>query len=80
LLKDRLGEARAAGRTIFFSSHILADIHELCDRVGVLHAGRMIYLGTPKDFVATYNGPTLERAFLAALDQVDSKEAAMAAA
>jgi len=80
LLKDRLGEARTAGRTIFFSSHILADIHELCDRIGVLHAGRMIYLGTPADFVAAYNAPTLERAFLAALDQVDGHQTAMAAA
>jgi ABC-2 type transport system ATP-binding protein len=71
LLKDRLGEAKAEGRTIFFSSHILADIQEICDRIGILHAGRMIYLGTPHDFIARYNAQTLERAFLAALDEAE---------
>ena len=45
MLKDRLTEARAAGRTIFFSSHILADIEEICDRIAILHAGKIIYLG-----------------------------------
>jgi len=76
LLKDRLLESRAAGRTIFFSSHILSDIQEICDRIGVLHAGRMIYLGTPQDFIATYRAPTLERAFLAALDAAENSAAA----
>jgi len=79
VLKDRLGEARVQGRTIFFSSHILADIHELCDRIGVIHAGRMIYLGTPGEFLATYDAPTLERAFLIALDQAEHSAQASAA-
>lgn len=68
LLKDRLMEAKAAGRTIFFSSHILADIEEICDRIGILHAGKIIYLGRAADFVAEMQAPSLERAFLAALE------------
>jgi ABC-2 type transport system ATP-binding protein len=76
MLKDRLLEERAAGRTIFFSSHILADIQEICDRIGVLHACRMIYLGTPQEFIAKHAAPTLERAFLAALDAAEHSLAA----
>lgn len=68
MLKDRLIEARAAGRTIFFSSHILADIEEICDRIGILHAGQIIYLGKANEFVSSMNAPSLERAFLAALE------------
>ncbi|MDX2224362.1 MAG: ABC transporter ATP-binding protein [Rhodospirillaceae bacterium] len=71
LLKDRLMEAKAAGRTIFFSSHILADIEEICDRIGVLHGGRIIYLGDPQRFIAETGESALERAFLAALDRHD---------
>jgi len=71
MLKDQLIESRAAGRSIFFSSHILSDIEEICDRIGVLHGGRLIFLGTPTDFVAQYAAPTLERAFLAALEQTE---------
>ncbi|MBL8642498.1 MAG: ABC transporter ATP-binding protein [Rhodospirillaceae bacterium] len=68
MLKDRLMEARNAGRTIFFSSHILADIEEICDRIAILHAGKIIYLGKSADFVETMKAPSLERAFLAALE------------
>ena len=63
LLKDRLKEAKAGGRTIFFSSHILADIEEICDRIGILHGGRIIFLGDPREFVGRYGGVSLERAF-----------------
>lgn len=68
MLKDRLMDAKKAGRTIFFSSHILADIEEICDRIAILHAGDIIYLGKGADFVETMKAPTLERAFLAALE------------
>ena len=68
MLKDRLMEARSQGRTIFFSSHILSDIEEICDRIGILHAQNIIYLGKANDFVASMKAPSLERAFLAALD------------
>jgi len=71
LLKDRLMEARSAGRSIFFSSHILSDIEEICDRIGILHGGHIIFTGTPADFVAKYAAPSLERAFLAALEETE---------
>ncbi|NKB44853.1 MAG: ATP-binding cassette domain-containing protein [Alphaproteobacteria bacterium] len=74
LLKDRLLEARGEGRTVFFSSHILADIEEICNRIGIIHGGRLIFLGTPGDFIAQYESPNLERAFLTAIDQSDAAQ------
>ncbi len=74
LLKDRLLEARNEGRCIFFSSHILSDIEEICDRIGVIHARHLIFLGTPAEFVARTSAPTLERAFIAAITEVDQAE------
>jgi len=74
LLKDLLMEVRNAGRTIFFSSHILSDIEEICDRIGVIHDGRMVFLGTPSGFVAAHGGASLERSFLAALEQTEKAE------
>jgi ABC-2 type transport system ATP-binding protein len=37
-----LAEARAAGRTIFLSSHILPEVERSCDRVGVIREGRIV--------------------------------------
>jgi ABC-2 type transport system ATP-binding protein len=35
-------EARAGGRTVFFSSHLLPEVQEVCDRVGIVREGRMV--------------------------------------
>jgi len=66
-LKDRLLDYRAAGHTVFFSSHILADIEEICDRIAVMHQGRLIFTGLPADLVAAQGAHSLERSFLAAI-------------
>ena len=63
-LKKMLLNIRPQGKTIFFSSHILSDIDEICDRVGVIHEGRLFFIGTPGDFRAHYGEESLEKAFL----------------
>jgi ABC-2 type transport system ATP-binding protein len=45
-------ELRDQGRTVFFSSHILADAEALCSRVGVLAAGRLAAAGRLTDILA----------------------------
>ena len=36
-------EARAAGRTVIFSSHVLSEVEETCDRVAIVRAGRLVH-------------------------------------
>ncbi|HSJ74110.1 MAG TPA: ABC transporter ATP-binding protein [Miltoncostaeaceae bacterium] len=40
-----LAERAAAGRTVVFSSHVLADVGELCDRVAMIREGRLLLVG-----------------------------------
>ncbi|MEO7496040.1 MAG: ABC transporter ATP-binding protein [Massilia sp.] len=67
LFKVQLQLQRARGATVFFSSHALADVAELCDRMAILHAGRIAFAGTPGACLATYGADNLEQAFLAAI-------------
>jgi sodium transport system ATP-binding protein len=39
-------ELRAEGKTIVFSSHIMSEVEKLCDRIGIIHRGRLLALGT----------------------------------
>ncbi|MEZ4372703.1 MAG: ABC transporter ATP-binding protein [Polyangiaceae bacterium] len=44
-VKDLILEERDNGRTIFFSTHILADVEALCDRVTILRKGQVVVSG-----------------------------------
>ena len=44
-VRDLILGLRDTGKTVFFSSHILSDVEALCDRVAILHAGRLAETG-----------------------------------
>jgi ABC-2 type transport system ATP-binding protein len=67
-VKDLLVEERARGKTIFLSSHILADMDEICDRVTILNDTQIRYVGTPGDLYAQTGKQNLEKAFLSIID------------
>jgi ABC-2 type transport system ATP-binding protein len=50
-VRELLLNARAAGKTIFLSSHLLSEAELVCDRVAVLHRGRLVRLGTTADLL-----------------------------
>ena len=63
-VKDVLLETKSKGCTIFLSSHILADMDEICDRVAIMHGRTIQFTGPPSDFKSQTTAETLERAFL----------------
>ncbi len=67
-VKDRLFALRDQGGALFFTSHALADVEEICDRIAILHAGRIAFLGAPRDLIDETGAPTLERAFLQVIE------------
>ncbi len=75
-VKGLLSAARDAGRTTFLSSHILSDMEELCDRVAIMHAGKIIFTGKPADVLSQSGEGQLERAFLSLIGAGGSIKAA----
>ena len=68
-LKEHFAELHAAGQTLLFSSHNLADVADLCDRVAVLHQGRLRYCGPPAVLCAKYQTDDVEAAYIRCVDE-----------
>ena len=63
-VKSLLRHLAAEGKTLFFTSHVLADIEELCGSLAVLDAGRIRFRGSPAALRDRYAEQSLERAFM----------------
>lgn len=46
VFRECVQEAKANGQTLFLSSHILDEVEALCDRVGILRAGKLVEVGS----------------------------------
>src|SRR5437762_719810 len=51
MVRELLLRARDAGKTIFLSSHLLSEVELICDRVAVLHRGKLVRLGRTADLL-----------------------------
>jgi ABC-2 type transport system ATP-binding protein len=60
-MKEVMLGLRAENRRIFLNTHILADVEEICDEVGIIHAGKLLYAGSVQKFC---NGKPLEERFM----------------
>lgn len=68
-LKQLLRQLRDEGRTIFFSTHALSDVDEIGDRLAILDAGLIRFVGTPAQCRHALEVGSLEQAFLKVVEQ-----------
>ena len=50
-----LKELKAAGTTIFLTTHDMVEATEMCDRISLLNQGDLVEIGTPRDIIQKYN-------------------------
>lgn len=50
-----LEELKAAGTTIFLTTHDMVEATEMCDRISLLNQGDLVEIGTPRDIIQKYN-------------------------
>jgi ABC-2 type transport system ATP-binding protein len=69
-LHQSIRDMRTDGKTVLLSTHYLEEAHELCDRVAILHEGRVIAMDEPDALIAAVGGgtggrrPSLEDVFI----------------
>lgn len=70
-MKIVMRELKHEGRKIFLNTHILYDVEEVCDELGVIHKGKLLYAGPVKDFCA---GKSLEERFVQTITEQEKKK------
>ncbi len=64
LFKKQLAKLKQQGTTVFFSSHVLADVEEMADTMAVLHNSKIYFSGSPENFKQQYHGENVEQAYM----------------
>ena len=64
-LKEMMREHAKSGKTVFFSTHILEVAEKLCDRVGIINKGKLVFVGTFEELKQKFKEEaSLEKLFL----------------
>lgn len=64
-LKEMMREHTSQGKTVFFSTHVLEVAEKLCDRIGIINKGKLIFLGNMEEIREYSKGDeSLENIFL----------------
>ncbi len=64
-LKEMMKEYAKAGNTVFFSTHVLEVAEKLCDRIGIINKGKLIFVGTYEEMKKQFKeDASLEDLFL----------------
>jgi len=69
LFKKQLVLLKQSGVTVFFSSHVLADVEELADTMAVLHNNKIYYSGTTEKFKEEFSGSNVEQAYMNCIEK-----------
>jgi ABC-2 type transport system ATP-binding protein len=81
-VKDLIIALARRGKTVILSSHLLADVEDVCDRVVIYYGGKVQAIGTLKELLATPDAirittPVLSRATMERVLEVIRKDVAM---
>lgn len=66
---DFIRECRERGKTVIFSSHVMSEVARLCDRIAIIHHGRMCVTGTMTELKEHFAMDDLEEIFIKVVEE-----------
>ena len=69
-LHEAIRQFRAEGRSVLLTTHYIEEAEALCDRIAILHRGRIVATGTPKELIA--RSPSHTRVIVRAAQKLDA--------
>src|ERR1700733_7419302 len=73
-----IASLRDQGKCIIFSTHIMREVEKLCDRVAIIHKGRILATGTPTELLERAGQSDFEELFFELISRADERMAASA--
>jgi sodium transport system ATP-binding protein len=67
---------RDQGKCIIFSTHIMREVEKLCDRIAIIHKGKILATGTIDELESEYDEPDMEELFFELISRNDAQVAA----
>ncbi|HUJ33011.1 MAG TPA: ATP-binding cassette domain-containing protein [Candidatus Acidoferrum sp.] len=64
-ITDFISQCRSRGKTVIFSTHVMTEAEKLCDRIGIIHAGRLRAEGRLDELRSQFRQNSLEEVFVA---------------
>ncbi|QDT47171.1 ATP-binding cassette domain-containing protein [Symmachiella dynata] len=74
---EAIARLKDQGKCIIFSTHIMREVEKLCDRIAIIHKGRILAMGTVQELEDRYQESDMEEVFF---DLIQAYEAELAAA
>lgn len=68
---DAVSQLRDAGKSIIYSTHIMTEVEKLCDRIAIIHKGRILAMGTRQELCETHGQSCMEDLFFTLIDNYD---------
>ncbi|HCD00896.1 MAG TPA: ABC transporter ATP-binding protein, partial [Planctomycetaceae bacterium] len=69
---DTVATLRDEGKCIIYSTHIMREVERLCDRLAIIHRGRILAAGSQRDLLAASEQPDLEEHFFDLVSQFEN--------
>ncbi len=73
-LKDLMRSRAKEGKTVFFSTHVMEVAEKLCDRIGIIKKGKLIFVGTMEELKKKDSTMSLEDIFLELVEAKSSQK------
>ena len=73
-LKQVMREHANMGNTVLFSTHTLEVAEQICDRVGIMKSGQLLYVGDVKELLRIHPGKTLEEIYISMVESGSSNQ------
>jgi sodium transport system ATP-binding protein len=70
-----IADCRDRGKTVIFSTHIMSEVERLCDRIGIIHGGKLLEEGTLTELRAKHNEHNLEEIIVKVVGPLANAEA-----